>query len=87
VDAGVDAGYFYTSAKTGENVEVRVFKSHGERTATAVVNVPNACGLPRKHAFWPKDDASLLSQELDRSTPHKVYGRALALAASCLQSS
>ncbi len=67
---------------TGENFKVRVFKSHGERTATAVVNVPEACGLPRKHAFWPKDDASLLSQELDRSTPHKVYERSLALAAA-----
>ncbi len=67
---------------TGPKVEVRVFKSHGERTATAVVNVPEACGLPRKRAFWPKDDASLLSQELDRATPHKVYERALRLAAS-----
>jgi glucose-6-phosphate dehydrogenase assembly protein OpcA len=67
---------------TGPNIEVRVFKSHGERTATAVVNVPNACGLPRKRAFWPKDDASLLSQELDRATPHKVYERALRLAAA-----
>jgi glucose-6-phosphate dehydrogenase assembly protein OpcA len=35
---------------TGENVEVRVFKSHGERTATAVVNVPEAEG-PRVAAF------------------------------------
>jgi glucose-6-phosphate dehydrogenase assembly protein OpcA len=70
---------------TGENVEVRVFKSHGERTATAVVNVPQACGLPRKRAFWPKDDASLLSQELDRATPHKVYERALAMAAAAFR--
>jgi glucose-6-phosphate dehydrogenase assembly protein OpcA len=67
---------------TGDNVEVRVFKSHGERTASAVVNVPDACGLPRKRAFWPKDDASLLSQELDRAAPHKIYERALALAAA-----
>ena len=70
---------------TGDNGEVRVFKSHGERTATAVVNVPDACGLPRKRAFWPKDDASLLSQELDRTAPHKVYERTLAFAAAVFQ--
>jgi glucose-6-phosphate dehydrogenase assembly protein OpcA len=70
---------------TGEDVEVRVFKTHGERTATAVVNVPEACGLPRKRAFWPKDDASLLSQELDRTSPHVVYERTLNLAAAAFR--
>jgi glucose-6-phosphate dehydrogenase assembly protein OpcA len=71
---------------TGDCGEVRVFKSHGERTATAVVNVPDACGLPRKRAFWPKDDASLLSQELDRTAPHAVYERTLRLAAVAFHS-
>jgi glucose-6-phosphate dehydrogenase assembly protein OpcA len=66
---------------TGENVEVCVRKNHGEQTATAIVNVPDACGLPRKRAFWPADDPSLLSQELDCTTAHRVYERALALAA------
>ena len=66
----------------GENVEVCVRKNHGERTATAVVNVPEACGLPRKRAFWPADDVSLLSLELDRSSKHEIYQRALALAAA-----
>jgi glucose-6-phosphate dehydrogenase assembly protein OpcA len=65
----------------GDDIEVSVRKNHGERTATAVVTMPDACGLPRKRAFWPLDDASRLSQELDRTSPHKVYERALALAA------
>ena len=64
----------------GDDFDVCVHKNHGERTASATVSMPAACGLPRKRAFWPTDDASLLSQELDRSTPHKVYEHALALA-------
>jgi hypothetical protein len=43
--------------------------------------MPNACGLPHKRAFWPTDDTSLLSQELDHNTPRTVYQRALAMAA------
>jgi glucose-6-phosphate dehydrogenase assembly protein OpcA len=70
---------------SGEDVEVRVFKKHAEHTATAVVNVANACGLPCTRAFWPKDDASLLSQELDQTAPHQVYQRTLALAAAAFR--
>ena len=40
------------------------------------------CGLPRKRAFWATDDASLLSQELDRAAPDSVYQWALAMAAA-----
>ncbi len=65
----------------GDAIQVCVRKNHGERTASATVSMPDVCGLPRKRAFWPADDASLLSQELDRSAPHRVYERALALAA------
>ena len=65
----------------GDGIEVCVRKNYGERTASATVMVPEACGLPRKRAFWPTDDASLLSQELDCSTPHRVYERVLAIAA------
>lgn len=56
-------------------------KNYGESTAVASVEMPDICGLPRKRAFWPTDDASLLSQELDHSQRHTVYERALAMAA------
>jgi glucose-6-phosphate dehydrogenase assembly protein OpcA len=55
-------------------------KNFGESTASATVDMPNACGLPHKRAFWPEDDTSLLSQELDLGTRHTVYEKALALA-------
>ena len=57
----------------------------GESTASATVDMPNACGLPRKRAFWPADDASLLSQELDNPARDPVYGKALAIAAALLE--
>ncbi len=60
---------------------ITVRKNYGERTASAQVTMPNACGLPRKRAFWPTDDTSLLSQELDQHTAPTVYQRALAMAA------
>jgi len=69
-------------ALQGDGVEVCVRKNYGERAASATVSVPNACGLPRKRAFWPTDDAALLSQELDHSAPHRVYERALVMAAA-----
>jgi hypothetical protein len=59
-------------------------KNYGESTASATVDMPNACGLPRKRAFWPTDDASLLSQELDHPARDPVYEKALAIAASLL---
>lgn len=55
-------------------------KNHGEHTATARVQMPDLCGLPRTRAFWPSDDTSLLSQELDYTGRHAVYERALAMA-------
>ncbi|MEI6084622.1 MAG: glucose-6-phosphate dehydrogenase assembly protein OpcA [Verrucomicrobiota bacterium] len=64
----------------GPDFEVRVHKNHGEQTASVVVNVPDACGLPRKRAFEPDDEAALLGQELDRATAPAVYARALAMA-------
>jgi glucose-6-phosphate dehydrogenase assembly protein OpcA len=57
-------------------------RSYGERTAIAVVEMPTACGLPRKRAFWPTDDLLLLSQELDSFQPHQLYARSLPLAAA-----
>jgi glucose-6-phosphate dehydrogenase assembly protein OpcA len=60
-------------------------KDHGENTASATVVMPNACGLPRKRAFWPADDASLLSQELDHPGCDRVYEKTLAIAASLLE--
>ena len=64
----------------GPDFEVRVHKNHGEHTASVVVNVPEACGLPRKRAFEPDNEAALLDQELDRATAPAVYARALAMA-------
>ena len=60
-------------------------KNHGESTASATVKMPNACALPRKRAFWPLDDVSLLSQELDDATRNIVYERALAIAVALLE--
>jgi glucose-6-phosphate dehydrogenase assembly protein OpcA len=57
-------------------------KNYGESTASAIIDMPNACGLPRKRAFWTTDDASLLSQELDLDTRDTVYEKALAMAVS-----
>ncbi|MCG3147032.1 MAG: hypothetical protein PCFJNLEI_00468 [Verrucomicrobiae bacterium] len=64
----------------GPDFEVRVYKNHGEHTASVVVNVPDACGLPRKRAFAPDDVAALLGQELDRTPTPAVYRRALLQA-------
>jgi glucose-6-phosphate dehydrogenase assembly protein OpcA len=77
-------GILSVSIKTGD-ATFSVRKNHGEHTASATVDMPHACGLPRKRAFWPADDASLLSQELDRPARDPVYEKALAIAASLLE--
>jgi len=75
------AGLLSVELKTDEaTVDIR--KNCGELTASAQVTMARVCGLPRKRAFWPTDDASLLSQELDRSAPDAVYPWALAMAAA-----
>jgi len=56
-----------------------VRKNYGEQVASTVVHMPDACGLPRKRAFWPTDDAALLSQELDAMRRDSLYARVLAL--------
>jgi glucose-6-phosphate dehydrogenase assembly protein OpcA len=65
-----------------DDATVCIRKNPGELTASAQVTMSKVCGLPRKRAFWPTDDASLLSQELDRSAPDSVYPWALAMAAA-----
>jgi hypothetical protein len=60
-------------------------KNYGELTGSAHVEMPDICGLPRKRAFWPTDDTSLLSQELDHSQRHTVYERAVVMATQILQ--
>ena len=80
-DDATSVGILSISLK-GDGVEACVRKNYGERAASATVTVPNACGLPRKRAFWPTDDAALLSQELDHSGSHRVYERTLAMAAA-----
>lgn len=64
----------------GPEARFEVCKHHGEQAATSVVHMPRACELPRKRAFWPTDDASLLSQELDRPSRREVYWRTLRMA-------
>lgn len=64
----------------GPGVEVNVHKNHGESTASVVVNVPDACGLPRKRMFEPHNEAALLDRELDHAAVSPVYGRALTMA-------
>ena len=63
-----------------DDATVCIRKNPGELTASAQITMSCACGLPRKRGFWPADDASLLSQELDRSAPDSVYPWALAMA-------
>jgi glucose-6-phosphate dehydrogenase assembly protein OpcA len=65
-----------------DDATICVRKNPGELTASAQVDMAKVCGLPRKRAFWPTDDASLLSQELDRAAPDSVYQWALAMAAA-----
>jgi hypothetical protein len=77
-------GIISIAIKTGD-ATFSIRKNHGERTATATVEMPCACGLPRKRAFWPGDDVSLLSQELDHPARDPVYEKALAIAASLLE--
>jgi glucose-6-phosphate dehydrogenase assembly protein OpcA len=77
-------GILSVAIKTGD-ATFSVRKNHGESTASATVDMTNACGLPRKRAFWPADDASLLSQELDHPARDPVYEKALVIAASLLE--
>jgi glucose-6-phosphate dehydrogenase assembly protein OpcA len=62
-------------------------KNHGESTASSSVSTPEWVSLPRKRAFWPTDDVSLLSQELDHTARHRVYEQALRMAAAIVSSS
>ena len=59
---------------------IGVRKNFGEQTVSTHVMMPLVCGLPRERSLWPTDDEVPLSQELDHITPHRVYGRALAMA-------
>jgi glucose-6-phosphate dehydrogenase assembly protein OpcA len=61
-----------------------VRKNYGERTAIATVTLPHVCGLPRKRAFWPTDEASLMNRELERVSAHHVYLRVLKMAAAVM---
>jgi glucose-6-phosphate dehydrogenase assembly protein OpcA len=65
-----------------DDATICIRKNYGERTASAHVTMSNVCVLPRKRAFWPADDASLLSQELDHFAPDPVYKWALTMAAA-----
>ena len=62
-------------------------KNHGELTASALAEMPTMCSLPRKRAFRPTDDASLLSQELDHVVRHVVYERMLSMASQLFRRS
>lgn len=77
-------GLLSIAIQTGDST-FSIRKNYGESTASATIDMPNACGLPRKRAFWPTDDASLLSQELDIVSHDIVYEKALALAAALLK--
>ncbi|HXI84025.1 MAG TPA: glucose-6-phosphate dehydrogenase assembly protein OpcA [Verrucomicrobiae bacterium] len=77
-------GILSIAIKTDE-ATFSIRKNFGESTASATIDMPNACGLPRKRAFWPADDTSLLSQELDFVTRHTVYEKALAMAAAVFE--
>ena len=61
-------------------------KSFGEWAASATVLMPQMCSLPRKQAFAPNDDSSLLSQVFDQPGRDPVYEHALAWAAALTES-
>jgi glucose-6-phosphate dehydrogenase assembly protein OpcA len=77
-------GLLSIAIQTGDST-FSIRKNYGESTASATIDMPNACGLPRKRAFWPTDDVSLLSQELDLDTRDIVYEKALAMAVAVLE--
>ena len=76
-------GILSVAIKT-DDATFSIRKNFGESTASATVDMPHACGLPRKQAFWQADDASLLSQELDLVMRHPVYEKALAMTVALL---
>jgi len=53
-------------------------KNPATQTACSTAHLPAWCELPRTRAFWPTDDAALLSLELDSGSRHAAYERALA---------
>jgi glucose-6-phosphate dehydrogenase assembly protein OpcA len=79
-------GILSAALKTDE-ATFSIRKNYGENAASATIDMPNACGLPRKRAFWPTDDTSLLSQELDAGTGDVVYERALSMLVALLEES
>jgi glucose-6-phosphate dehydrogenase assembly protein OpcA len=76
-DAGI-TGIVLRSARGTFTVK----KDFGERAASARVEMPESCGLPRKQAFLPGDDAALLALEFDRTQGGTTYQRALQVAAT-----
>ena len=81
-DAEASATGLLSVELKADDATVCIRKNCGELTASAQVTMTPVCGRPRKRAFWPTDDASLLSQELDRSAHDAVYQWALAMAAA-----
>lgn len=63
---------------SGPGATVRLWKNHGERTASAAVTMPHACGLPHRRAFRPLDEAALLTRELEQPSSAPAYRQALA---------
>lgn len=68
----------------GSSGRVTLQKNFGEWTATAQVETPSLCGLPRKQAFAPLSEPALLAAELDQVGRHPVYERALSWLAAGL---
>ena len=77
-------GILSITIKTGD-ATFSIRKNFGESTASATIDMSNPCGPPRTRAFWPADDTSLLSQELDLVTRHAVYEKSLAVAVALLE--
>jgi glucose-6-phosphate dehydrogenase assembly protein OpcA len=76
-------GLLSVELKTAD-ATICIRKNYGDRTASVQVTMPQVCDLPRKRAFWPTDDAALLSEELDHAAPDLVRQWALAMAAALL---
>jgi glucose-6-phosphate dehydrogenase assembly protein OpcA len=79
-------GILSAALKT-DDATFSIRKNYGENAASTTIDMPNACGLPRKRAFWQTDDASLLSHELDIGMRDVVYEKALSMLVALLKES
>lgn len=79
--AGAGIGLMTIQLRNAEAMfEVR--KEHDKRCAVTTVQLPRLCGLPTRRAFAAQEPATLIADELDRSSVSSIYREAVSQAAS-----